>query len=71
MMQNLSQMTDVIDPLAAAAKSEPENIGHRVSNCVFLFNVFHIHVNGISFRWTCRSHSAMNSLYMECPELLR
>lgn len=31
-MQNLSQMTDVIDPLAKAAKSEPENIGHRVSN---------------------------------------
>lgn len=31
MMQNLSQMTDVIDPLAAAAKSEPENIGHRVA----------------------------------------
>lgn len=30
MMQNLSQMTDVIDPLATAAKSEPENIGHRV-----------------------------------------
>ena len=29
-MQNLSQMTDVIDPLATAAKSEPENIGHRV-----------------------------------------
>ena len=32
MMQNLSQMTDVIDPLATAAKSEPENIGHRVCN---------------------------------------
>ncbi|XP_073240951.1 talin-like [Porites lutea] len=31
MMQNLSQMTDVIDPLAQAAKSEPENIGHRVA----------------------------------------
>lgn len=30
MMQNLSQMTDVIDPLATAAKSQPENIGHRV-----------------------------------------
>lgn len=30
MMQNLSQMSDVIDPLAAAAKSEPEKIGHRV-----------------------------------------
>lgn len=32
MMQNLIQMTDVIDPLATAAKSEPENIGHRVSS---------------------------------------
>ena len=32
MMQNLIQMADVIDPLAAAAKSEPENIGHRVSS---------------------------------------
>lgn len=31
MMQNLSQMSDVIDPLAAAAKSEPEKIGHRVA----------------------------------------
>lgn len=29
-MQNLSQMTEVIDPLATAAKSEPEKIGHRV-----------------------------------------
>lgn len=29
-MQNLSQLSDVIDPLATAAKSEPENIGHRV-----------------------------------------
>ena len=34
-MQNLSQLSDVIDPLATAAKSEPENIGHRVRvNCV-------------------------------------
>ena len=34
-MQNLSQMTDVIDPLAAAAKSEPEKIGHRVcAGCI-------------------------------------
>ena len=32
MMQNLIQMADVIDPLATAAKSEPENIGHRVSS---------------------------------------
>jgi len=34
-MQNLSQLSDVIDPLATAAKSEPENIGHRVrgENC--------------------------------------
>ena len=37
-MQNLSQLSDVIDPLATAAKSEPENIGHRV--CVlFVFCV--------------------------------
>lgn len=38
MMQNLSQMTDVIDPLAAAAKAEPENIGHRV--CSVLCTAF-------------------------------
>ena len=37
MMQNLSQMTDVIDPLAAAAKSEPEKIGHRVcAGCILI-----------------------------------
>ena len=37
-MQNLSQMTDVIDPLATAAKTEPEHIGHRVgsaNSCIF------------------------------------
>ena len=38
-MQNLSQMTDVIDPLAAAAKAEPENIGHRV--CSVLCTAFY------------------------------
>ena len=32
MMQNLSQMTDIIDPLATAGKSEPENIGHLVGS---------------------------------------
>ena len=40
-MQNLSQMTDVIDPLATAAKSEPENIGHRVCSDLNQYCYFH------------------------------
>ncbi|KXJ09442.1 Talin-1 [Exaiptasia diaphana] len=31
MQQNLHQISDNVDPLAVAAKSEPENIGHKVA----------------------------------------